>query len=85
MPNNDQNDGTTIVVPQPMKIEGGATSYPSREALIADIAIRLFLNTNFDVGGKSVDQCAKDALVRARVIDSVDRKNGNIFESLIAK
>ena len=54
-------------IPQPLIISGGSTSYPSKEALIGDIAIKLFVNTNLSMS-KNVQQAAKEAFVNAEIL-----------------
>ena len=68
-------------VPQPLIISGGSSSYPSKEALIADIAIRLFVNTNLSVS-KNIQQAAKEAFVNAEILVATDSKG--YLDSLIA-
>lgn len=52
-------------VPQPLII---AQKYSSRNAVILDLAMRLYMNSVFDGpnGSKPAIQCAYDAIVRAQ-------------------
>lgn len=43
-------------------------------ALTRDIAIKLFVNTNFDVSGKSPYQVAQDAIGKAKILVSSLKK-----------
>lgn len=62
--------GTTVEIPQPLIVSGGVSSYPSRKAVICELAMRLFSNTNF-TSSSNVQQAAKDAIFRAETFASV--------------
>lgn len=76
---NEGGGGTQI--PQPLIVKGGLSGYKSRDAVIADIAIKLFVNTNFDASGKNPTQYAKDSIVRAQTFASVA---GGLIDTLVA-
>lgn len=59
-----------------------ATSYKSLDALTGELAMRLFANTNFDqsLNGKTPEQAARDAVVRATTFVGVA---GGILQDLI--
>lgn len=59
-------DETTMTIPQPLVINGKVSTYPSKDAVVADLALRLYANSNFDINNnKSLEQIAKDSLTRA--------------------
>ena len=70
-----------IQIPQPLVIKGNISTYPSRDAVIADIAIKLFMNTNFD-SRTNVNQAAKNAVMRAKTFASVA---GDMIDALVTK
>lgn len=76
-----EGGGGGTQIPQPLVVKGGLSSYKSRDAVIADIAIKLFVNTNFDTSGKSPNQCAKDSIVRAQMFANAA---GDLIDTLVA-
>ena len=72
--------GGSVEIPQPLVIKGGASNYPSRDAVIAELAMRLYANTNFDIGGKSPHQATTDAIARANMFANVA---GGLIDTLV--
>ena len=66
--------GGEVTIPQPLII---AQKYASRNAVIVDLAMRLYMNSVFDgPNAKPATQCAYDAIVRAQ--DFVNAAGGMI-------
>lgn len=80
MPNNE-GGGTEI--PQPLIVT--LTQYKSKEALIADLAMKLYVNETFsDASGRqrNAAQIVKDVIVRAQTF--VDGA-GSLIDDLIGE
>lgn len=73
--------GSGMQIPQPLVIKGNISTYPSRDAVIADIAIKLFMNTNFDKR-TSANQAAKNAIMRAKTFANVA---GDMIDALVTE
>lgn len=81
-------DETTMTIPQPLVISGKIAQYPSKNAVVADLALRLYANSNFDINSnKSLEQIAKDALTRAIKFVKVasDYGDTNYIKALIGE
>ena len=76
-----EEGGAGIQIPQPLVIKGNISTYPSRNAVIADIAIKLFMNTNFG-SRTNVNQAAKNAVMRAKTFASVA---GDMIDALVTE
>jgi hypothetical protein len=74
-----QSGGGTVEIPQPLIVSGGVSNYPTRKAVICELAMRLFANTNF-TNTSNVQQAAKDALVRAEIFADTA---GSLIDELI--
>lgn len=74
-----QSGGGAVEIPQPLIVSGGVSSYPTRKAVICELAMRLFANTNF-TNTSNVQQAAKDALVRA---ETFAETAGSLIDELI--
>lgn len=72
--------GGSVEIPQPLVIKGGVSSYPSRDAVICELAMRLFANTNFDQTGKPPRQAALDAVARANTFADVA---GGLIDAMV--
>lgn len=71
----DETPGVTI--PQPLVVG----NYKSRDAVIADIAIRIFANADFDSSmAKSPYQTAKNAIANAKLFAEVA---GTLIDELV--
>lgn len=80
-----EGEGGGGQIPQPLIVTGSTAMYPSVDALIIDLAMKLFVNTNFDDKsyGRPPQQAAMDCIVRAEEFVNVagDRINSVVFES----
>lgn len=76
-----EDEGTQIVIPQPFEV----TSYPfkNKNALIADIAIKLFVNTDLSQTQGSIEDIVKKCVVNAEKF--VKTANSKYVDELCAK
>lgn len=68
-------------IPQPLVVKGGVSSYPSSAAVICELAMRLFANTNF-TQSTNINQAAKDAVARATAFSKVA---GGLIDEMVVK